>query len=130
MQRQGEGNAVRVEYLPFHDRCPNVFQTEILKFCRLQMSIHHPYHRTNPLATADDTWMVTEFRQRGDRHSLLFFPCHQKSLRDLNDLLLREIVEICHKQRSNNRLNSHEFLIRSDLLHLASRVFYQVNLLI
>ena len=48
----------------------------------------------------------------------------------MNDLLLREIDETCHKQRLINRQNQNEFLIRFDLLHLASSVFYQVKILI
>jgi hypothetical protein len=43
---------------------------------------------------------------------------------------LREIDEICHKQHLINRQNQNEFLIRFDLLHLASSVFYQVIFLI
>ncbi|CAF0715627.1 unnamed protein product [Adineta steineri] len=86
-------------------KCSDKPKTEIIKFCRLQISIHHPYHRRNILQTYDDIWM--------------------KNLRDINDLLLREIDEICLK-RVNNRQNQNEFLIRYDLLHLASSVFYQL----
>lgn len=42
-------------------------------------------------------------------------------------MLLREIDELCHKQRSINRQTQNEFLVRFDLLHLASSVFYQLS---
>ncbi|CAF3430961.1 unnamed protein product, partial [Rotaria sp. Silwood2] len=89
-------------------KCSDKPKTEIIKFIRLQMSLHHPYHRKSILEICDDIWM--------------------KNLRDINDLLLREIDEICHKQSSNNRQNQNEFIIRFDLLHLASSVFYQLSL--
>ncbi|CAF5092739.1 unnamed protein product, partial [Rotaria sp. Silwood1] len=89
-------------------KCSDKPKTEIIKFIRLQISLHHPYHRKSILEICDEIWM--------------------KNLRDINDLLLRDIDEICHKQRSNNRQNQNEFIIRSDLLHLASSVFYQLSL--
>ncbi|UJR28997.1 hypothetical protein I4U23_010215 [Adineta vaga] len=99
------------EFLPsildiWRRKCSDKPKTEIIKFCRLQLSIHHPCHRKYTLETYDDIWM--------------------KNLRDINDLVLREIDEICLK-RLNNRQNQSEFLIRYDLLHLASSVFYQLS---
>ncbi|CAF0938650.1 unnamed protein product [Adineta ricciae] len=87
-------------------KCSDKPKSEIIKFCRLQLSIHHPEQRKNTLEVYDDIWT--------------------KNLRDLNDLILREIDEICLK-RLNNRQNQNEFLVRYDLLHLASSVFYQLS---
>ncbi|CAF1500441.1 unnamed protein product, partial [Rotaria magnacalcarata] len=89
-------------------KCSDKPKTEIIKFSRLQMSIHHPNHRQCITEVSDDIWI--------------------KNLRDINDLILREIDEICHKQRLNNRQNQNEFIVRFDLLHLASSVFYQFAL--
>lgn len=87
------------------------------------MSIHHPNQRKDILETYDDLWTVIFKCISSWFFSIKFV---QKNLRDLNDLLLREIDEICHKQRSINRQNSNEFLVRLDLLHLASSVFYEL----
>jgi hypothetical protein len=41
-------------------KCSDKPKSEIIKFIRLQISIHHPYQRKNILQIYDDIWMVEQ----------------------------------------------------------------------